>query len=57
MVDLYTALKLCEKEEYIRLFGNDLTHEEIKNKYDLRKVKVKSIYFDFWHNIMVFETK
>lgn len=56
MIDLYTALKLCNKEEYIMLFGDEYTHEQIVKKFDLRRIKVKKIYFDRWHNIMRFET-
>lgn len=57
MIDLYMALKLCEDEDYIMLFGDELTKEQITNTYDLRKIKVKKIYFDRWHNVMRFETK
>lgn len=57
MIDLYTALKLCSTEDYIMLYGDELTKEEIAEKYDLRKIKVKKIYFDRWHNIMRFETE
>ena len=55
MIDLYTALKLCSKEEYIRIYGTDYTHKQIIEKYDLRKTKVKNIYFDQWHDIIRFE--
>lgn len=57
MIDLYTALKLCNNEDYIMLFGDELTKEQITNTYDLRKIKVKKIYFDRWHNVMRFETE
>lgn len=57
MIDLYTALKLCSNEEYIMLFGEEYTHKQIVNKFDLRKVKIKKIYFDRWHGIMRFETQ
>lgn len=57
MIDLYTALKLCDNEDYIMLFGDELTKEQITNTYDLRKIKVKKIYFDRWHNVMRFETE
>lgn len=57
MIDLYTALKLCKYEGYIMLFGEEQTREQIINKYDLRKIKVKQIYFDKWHNVMRFETE
>lgn len=56
MIDLYTALKLCSNEDYIMLFGDEYTKEQITKKYDLRKIKVKKIYFDRWHNVMRFET-
>lgn len=55
MIDLYTALKLCNKEEYIRIYDTDYTHKQIIEKYDLRKTKVKNIYFDRWHDIIRFE--
>ena len=55
MIDLYTALKLCSNEEYIMLFGEEYTHKQITEKYDLRKIKIKNIYFDRWHGIMRFE--
>ena len=57
MIDLYTALKLCKNEDYIMLFGDEYTHEQIVKKLDLRKIKVEKIYFDRWHNVMRFETK
>lgn len=57
MIDLYTALKLCKDEEYIMLFGDEYTHEQIVKKFDLREIKVKKIYFDRWHNVMRFETE
>ena len=57
MIDLYTALKLCSNEEYIMLYGDEYTKEQIVKKFDLRKVKVKKIYFDKWHNVMRFETE
>lgn len=57
MIDLYTALKLCNNEDYIMLFGDEQTKEQITKKYDLRKIKVKKIYFDRWHNVMRFETE
>lgn len=56
MIDLYTALKLCSKEEYIRINDSDYTHEQMIKKFDLRKIKVKKIYFDRWYDVMVFET-
>ena len=57
MIDLYTALKLCSKEEYIMLYDDEYTKEQIVEKFDLRKIKVKDIYFDRWHNVMRFETE
>lgn len=57
MIDLYTALKLCSDEEYIMLYGDEYTHEQIVKKFDLRKIKVKRIYFDRWHGCLTFETK
>lgn len=57
VVDLYTALKLCSNEDYIMLYGDEYTKEQIIEKYDLRKIKVKKIYFDRWHNVMRFETE
>ena len=56
MIDLYTALKLCKDEEYIMLYGDEYTHKQMKEKFDLRKIKVKKIYFDRWHGVMRFET-
>lgn len=56
MVDLYTALKLCSNEDYIMLYGDEYTKEQIVKKFDLRKIKVKKIYFDRWNNVMRFET-
>ena len=56
MIDLYTALKLCSNEDYIMLYGDEYTKEQIVKKFDLRKIKVKKIYFDKWHNVMRFET-
>lgn len=56
MIDLYTALKLCKNEDYIMLYGDEYTKEQIVKKFDLRKIKVKKIYFDRWHNVMRFET-
>ena len=49
MIDLYTALKLCKNEENIMLFGDEYTHDQIIKKFDLRKIKVKKIYFDRWN--------
>jgi hypothetical protein len=57
MIDLYTALKLCSNEDYIMLYGDEYTKEQIIKKFDLRKIKVKKIYFDRWHNVMRFETE
>ena len=57
MIDLYTALKLCSNEDYIMLYGNEYTKEQIVKKFDLRNIKVKKIYFDRWHNVMRFETE
>ena len=57
MIDLYTALKLCEDEEYIMLFGDEYTQKQIIEKFDLRKIKIKKIYFDRWHGVIRFETK
>ena len=57
MIDLYTALKLCESEEYFMLYGCEYTKKQIIEKLDLRKIKVKKIYFDRWHNIMRFDTE
>lgn len=56
MVDLYTALKLCSEEAYISLDGDEYTPEEMVKKLDLRKIKVKKIYFDRWHDVLRFET-
>ena len=55
MIDLYTALKLCSEEAYIRLNGTEYTTEEMTKKFDLRKIKVKKIYFDRWHGCLTFE--
>ena len=55
MIDLYTALKLCSCEEYIVIYGEEYTHKQIKEKFDLRKIKVKKIFFDRWHDCMHFE--
>ena len=57
MIDLYTALKLCSEEVYIRLNGTEYTTEEMTKKFDLRKIKVKKIYFDRWHGCLTFETE
>lgn len=57
MIDLYTALKLCSNEDYIMIYGDEYTKEQIVKKFDLRKTKVKKIYFDKWHNVMRFETE
>lgn len=56
MIDLYTALKLCSEEAYISLNGDEYTPEEMVKKLDLRKIKVKKIYFDRWHGVLRFET-
>lgn len=56
MIDLYTALKLCSREELIMLDGDEYTHEQIVKKFDLRKNKVRKIYFDRWNGCMRFET-
>lgn len=56
MIDLYTALKLCSNEDYIMLYGDEYTKEQIVKKFDLRKIKVKKIYFDRWNYVMRFET-
>lgn len=55
MIDLYTALKLCSNEDYIMLYGDEYTKEQIVKKFDLRKIKVKKIYFDRWNDVMRFE--
>ena len=57
MIDLYTALKLCSNEDYIMLYGDEYTKEQIVKKFDLRNIKVKKIYFDKWHNVMRFEAE
>lgn len=57
MIDLYTALKLCAKEEFFMLDSEEYTKEEMIKKLDLRKIKVNEIYFDRWHGCMRFETK
>lgn len=56
MIDLYTALKLCSNEDYIMLYDDEYTKEQIAKKFDLRKIKVKKIYFDRWNDVMRFET-
>lgn len=56
MIDLYTALKICSNEEYIMLYGTEYTQKQIVQKFDLRKIKVKKIYFDRWNNVMRFDT-
>lgn len=56
-IDLYTALKLCRKEENIMLYGDEYTHEQIVEKFDLRKIKVKEIWFDAWNRCIRFETE
>lgn len=56
MIDLYTALILCSNEDYIMLYGDEYTKEQIVKKFDLRKIKVKKIYFDRWNDVMRFET-
>lgn len=55
MVDLHTALKLCSRESYIRLYDQEYTHKQIAEKFDLRKLKVSKIYYDLWHECMCFE--
>lgn len=57
MIDLYTALKLCSGEVYISLDGVEYTPKEMVKKLDLRKIKIKRIYFDRWHGYLRFETK
>lgn len=57
LIDLYTAIKLCDNEEYIRINEEEFTIRDIINKYDLRKTKVKKIYFDRWHGALTFETQ
>lgn len=57
MIDLYTALKLCSNNTYIRIDGDEYKVEQIVNKFDLRKVKVKKIYFNLWYEAMCFETE
>lgn len=57
MIDLYTALKLCKNEEYIRIFDTEYTHKQIIQNYDLRNTKVTNIYFDRWNNCLTFELK
>lgn len=56
MIDLYTALELCSKEDYIMLYGAEYTKTQIVKKFDLRKIKVRKIYFNKRHNVMRFET-
>lgn len=56
MIDLYTALKLCKNEDYIMLYNDEYTKEQIVKTFDLRKIKIKEIYFDRWHDVMRFET-
>lgn len=57
MIDLYTALKLCEPEDMFFLFGEEYTRKQVVEKFDLRKYKVTKIHFDRWHGCMRFETK
>lgn len=57
MINLYTALKLCSKEEYIMIYEDEYTHKQATEKFDLREIKVKEIYFDRWHGCMRFECK
>ena len=56
MIDLYTALKLCKNEDYIMLYNDEYTKEQIVKTFDLRKIKIKEIYFDRWHDVIRFET-
>lgn len=55
MIDLYTAVNLCKDESYIRINGEEYTPEDIVKKFDMRKIKVKKIYFDRWHGCLTFE--
>lgn len=57
MIDLYTALKLCSNEDYFILNGIGYSRKEIIQKLDMRKIKVKKIYFDMWHDTMAFKTQ
>ena len=55
MIDLYTAVKLCSYEAYIRIFDDEYTPEQIAKKFDMRNIKVSKIFFDRWHGCMCFE--
>ena len=57
MIDLYTAVKLCCDEYCIMINDTEYTQDEIKNKFDMRKIKVEKIYFDRWHGCLRFDTK
>lgn len=55
MIDLYTAVKLCSYEAYIRIFDDEYTPEQIAKKFDMRNIKVSKIFFDHWYGCMSFE--
>lgn len=57
MIDLYTALKLCNTDDHFSLNGFIYTREEMVKTLDLRKIKVKQIMYDFFHGVMYFKTK
>ena len=39
MIDLYTALKLCSNEDYIMLYGDEYTKEQIVKSLIYEKLK------------------
>lgn len=57
MIDLYTALKLCSCEEYIRINEQEYTLKQITEKFDLRKTKVYNIGYSLWYECMYFDIK
>ena len=56
MIDLYTALKLCNADDHFSLNGVKYTREEMIKTLDLRKIKVKQIMYDFFHDVIYFKT-
>lgn len=57
MIDLAEAVKLCESEDYIIINGSEYTPKQIKEKFDMRKIKVTKIRFDRWNDCIEFITK
>ena len=57
MIDLYTALQLCEDAYIIRISGIEYTPKQIREQFDMRETKVSKIRLDLWDECLEFVIK